>query len=264
MMIYKATCLLSLLAAVIFSGCSEDKRYSSIYTTDVQVEDVTAPASATEMDLVEDLSAKRQEYVNAIKTLESYYSQTGNYKKGNWAKRELELLGQSPQYTYVAAGQAADADLRAVDSIPEADELYARADDFYGTARLLALIGDKPKLRRALSMFNQLISDYPTSDKIDDAAYKAATIYQSFGDERLAATYFQRAFQWDPQTPYPARFKAALLMDKKLGMKARALELYRESLEKENLYESNRETANMRIKELTSSKEISRTRKEIK
>ena len=264
MMSYKVACVLSVLTAIVLCGCSEDKRYSSIYTKEVQVEDVTAPPSAMEVDLVEDLSAKRAEYVKAIKMLESYYQQTGNYRKGMWAKRELELLGQAPQYTYVAAGQVAKVNLRAIDSIEAADQLYAEADDLYGTARLLALIGDKPKLRQALSLFNQLISDYPTSDKIDDAAYKAGLIYQSFNDEKLAATYYQRAFQWDSETPYPARFKAAYLMDKKLGMKDKALELYKESLAKENLYDSNIDYVNMRIKDLTTSKEISEAKTELK
>jgi tetratricopeptide (TPR) repeat protein len=263
MMSNKVVCLIALTAAFILCGCSEEKRYNSIYTTDVTVEDVTAPASATEVDLVEDLAAKREAYVTAVKTLESYYRQSGNYRKGTWAKRELEMLGQAPQYTYVAAGQAAKETLRAYDSIPAADELYARADDLYGMPGLQALV-DKPKLRKTLSLFNELIEKYPTSDKIDDAAFKAARIYESFGDEKLAATYYQRAYQWDPQTPYPARFKAAYLMDKKLGMKAKALELYRESMEKEKLYDSNREFAEMRIRDLTTSSEISEAKNELK
>lgn len=263
-MSYKVACLIFVAAAVMFCGCSENKKYNSIYTTNVEVGDVTAPASAMEVDLVEDLSAKRAEYVKAVKVLESYYQRTGDHQKGLWANRELELLGQAPQYTYVAAGQIANKNLRAIDSIEAADELYAQADSLYGKARFLALVGDKPKLRQALSMFNEVISTYPTSDKIDDAAYKAGIIYQSFSDYKLATTYYQRAYEWNPNTPYPARFKAAYLMDKKLGMNTKALELYKASIQLESAYGANVDYANMRIKSLTNSKEVSQAKSEIK
>ncbi len=260
---YKVMCLL-FVSIIMISGCSEDRKYSSIYTTDVKVADVTAPPTAMEVDLVEDLSAKREEYIRAIKMLRSYYEQTGNYRKGGWAQRELDILGQAPQYMYITVGQVANKNLRATDSIADADELYEQADRLYRGVRLSALIGDRPKLRQALSLFNELIAKYPTSDKIDDAAYKAGVIYELFGDEQLAATYYQRAFQWNADTPYPARFKAALLMDTKLGMKARALELYRESVEKESLFKSNVEHATTRIQELTTTREVLEAKSQIK
>ena len=253
-----------LLVFAILCGCSEDRKYSSIYTTDVTAADVTAPPTAMEVDLVEDLSAKREAYVTSIKMLRSYYAQTGNHRKGNWAQRELDILGQAPQYMYITSGQVASENLRPMDSIEAADELYRQADRLYRGARLMALLGDRPKLRQALSLFNQIIAEYPTSDKIDDAAYKAGVIYEIFGDDKLAATYYQRAFQWNPETPYPARFKAAVLMDNKLGMKARALELYRESLEKESLYRVNVEQATERVQQLTTSREILDTKSELK
>ncbi len=254
----------AVMAAALLCGCSEENRYSSIYTTEVETEDLTAPASAMEVDLVEDLSAKREEYVKAIKTLKSYYEQTGNHRKEMWTERELNMLGESPQYTYITAGKAASAELRASETIEAADEMYREADKLYSTARFLAILGDKPKLRQALSMFNELIEKYPTSDKIDDAAYKAGAIYESFGDEKLAATYYQRAFQWDAETPYPARYKAAYLLDNKLGMKSQALNLYKESLEKENLYSKNREHAEDRVKALETSKQTKDAKKELK
>lgn len=264
MMSYKAVCLICASLALMLCGCSEDTRYNSIYTTNVEVPDVTAPPSAMEVDLVEDLSAKREEYVTSLKTLQSYYQQTGNHRKSLWTKRELELLGQAPQYTYIPAGQIVSENLAAIDTIPAADELYAQADDLYMTARLLALIGDKPKLRQALSKFNEIINKYPTSDKIDDCAYKAGIIYQTFGDYKLAATYFQRAFQWDPATPYPARFKAAYLMDRYLGMKTKALELYEYAVENEGKYDANVEYANDRIRYLSNSEEVRKARGELK
>ncbi len=263
-MSYKAACLICVSVAFMLCGCSEDTRYKSIYTTNVKVEDVTAPPTAMEVDLVEDLAGKREQYVASLKVLQSYYQQTGNHRKGLWTKRELELLGQSPQYTYIPAGQIVSENLRAMDMIPAADALYAEADGLYTKARVLALIGDKPKLRQALSKFNELINKYPTSDKIDDCAYKAGIIYQTFGDDKLAVTYYQRAFQWNDQTPYPARFKAAYLMDNTLGMKTRALELYEYSVANEGQYGANIEYSLVRIKELSNTEEVRRARGEIR
>lgn len=251
-------------AALVLFGCNEQRRYSSIYTENIETAaDITAPPTAREVDLVEDLSEKRIAYLESLKTLRAYYEQTGNHQKSGWANRELELFGQSPQYTYIAVGQIASENLRATDSIPEADELFAEARRLYRSARLLALVGDKPKLRQALSMFNELINTYPTSDKIDDAAYKAGVIYQAFGDDRLAVTYYKRAFQWNSDTPYPARFKAARLMDLRLGLKADALELYKYAIENEGRYGANVDFAKLRVEALLNTEEVIRARQEI-
>jgi len=264
MMSYKAICVICASMALVLCGCSEDTKYNSIYTTNVNAGNATAGPEAMEVDLVEDLAAKREQYVAAIKVLQSYYEQTGNHRKGMWTKRELELLGQAPQYTYIPAGQIVSESLRASDIIPAADALYAEADDLYVKARMLALIGDKPKLRQALSKFNELINKYPTSDKIDDSAYKAGIIYQTFGDDKLAVTYYERAYQWDDLTPYPARFKAAYLMDKVLGMKTKALELYEYAVANEGQYGANLEYAKERIRILSNTEEVRKARGEVK
>jgi tetratricopeptide (TPR) repeat protein len=94
----------------------------------------------------------------------------------------------------------------------------------------------KKKLQRALNKCNELIKEYPTSDKIDDAAYLAGEIHEFFKDYSIAVLYYKRAFQWDSQTPYPARYRAANLLDYQLFERDKALELYRESLQKEKGY----------------------------
>jgi tetratricopeptide (TPR) repeat protein len=79
-------------------------------------------------------------------------------------------------------------------------------------------------------MYTQLIRQYPTSDKIDDAAYQVAEIYESFKNYEIALLYYQRAYQWNPETPHPARFHAAVLLDKRLHRRDEALELYQEAV----------------------------------
>ena len=89
-------------------------------------------------------------------------------------------------------------------------------------------------LRVALEKFNQLIRDYPTSDKIDDAAYRMGDIYEYFKDYEIAALCYERTFQWNPDAPYPARFKAAQILDQRLHRRSEALDLYKEAVLRES------------------------------
>jgi hypothetical protein len=66
---------------------------------------------------------------------------------------------------------------------------------------------------------------------------------------------YQRAYQWNPQTPHPARFRAAFILDKRLSRRAEALELYQQALEKEGQQNFEMKSfAERRIRELTKPK----------
>ncbi|AQQ08880.1 tol-pal system protein YbgF [Sedimentisphaera cyanobacteriorum] len=241
--------------AFALAGCSEEKRYSSIYTTEpeaeVQQQSYDAPPEAAEVDLVEKLAQERREYVAALKTLMDYYEDTGNYRKSNWAKRELDMIGDTPQYKFIVAGEISSKQAKNLVSVPEADKLFNKANDLYNKTRFTVLIGDTPGFRKALNMFNELIENYPNSDKVDDAAYRAGQIYSFFKDYKLAGLYYKRAVQWNPDIDgYPVRFKLASILDKKLGRRSEALRYYELALKKEQDYPSNIETAEMRIKDI--------------
>jgi tetratricopeptide (TPR) repeat protein len=243
-----------LLFAVLIFGCFEQEvRDDPRFRADpAQAEKVTGEGfmvpGAEEVDLVEDMAGRRNSYRASLKTLIDFYESAGAATKLAWARREYALM---PQYRYLMPGEALKADLQATDSIDIADELYAEAVALYKEAGGLLIIVDENKLRVSLNKFNLLIENYPSSDKIDDAAYKAGRIYKHFQDYEIAAIYFQRAFQWDENTPYPARFRAAYILDRKLNMMAEALVLYQLSLEKESRYEDNAEFSRRRIKSLT-------------
>lgn len=243
-----------LLFAVLIFGCFEqevkdDPRFRA---DPAQAEKVTGEGfmvpGAEEIDLVENMAGHRNSYRASLKALIDFYEEAGDATKLAWAQREYALM---PQYRYLMPGEALKADLQATDSIDAADELYAEAVALYEEAGGLVIIVDERKLRLSLSKFNQVIENYPSSDKIDDAAYKAGRIYRHFQDYEIAVVYFQRVLQWDPNTPYPARFRAAYILDRKLNMKAEALVLYQLSLEKESRYEENAEYARRRIRNLT-------------
>jgi tetratricopeptide (TPR) repeat protein len=202
---------------------------------------------ATEVDLVEALASSRQEYYAHLQSLQRFYAARGYSVKKAWADKELASVGQIPQYRYLTPAETALADRRATDSIEEADILFNEAISLYQDAGALLIFTDEEKLRMALNKFNELIETYPSSDKIDDSAYRAGRIYEHFKDYEIAAAYYQRAFQWNEVTPYPARFRAALLMDQKLHDRAAALALYRLAVEYESRYQENTEYAKERI-----------------
>lgn len=245
---------LVLLMAVFISGCIEeaakdDPRFRAEPDEVVMAADVGfAAPRAAEVDLVERMTAHRSAYRAVLTELVKYYTTSGDATKLQWAQKEQASL---VQYRYLMPAEAMQSHLAATDSITEADILFEEAKQLYWEAKRLMVITDEDKLRMALSGFNKLINNYPSSDKIDDAAYRAGQIYEHFKDYQIATVYYQRAFQWDDNTPYPARFKAAYVLDKHLHMRKEALALYRIAVERESRYEGNTEFAQSRILEMT-------------
>lgn len=215
-------------------------------------------ADASEVDLVEKMATHRQAYRQGLDALVQYYTNIGNHMKLQWAEKELAELDAMPQYKYVIEAAVAGPDLRATDSIPEADQLYQEALDLHKEAEKLVVVKDKDYLYLALDRYNQVFRKYPSSDKIDDAAYKAGTIYEHFKDYNIAAMYYERAYQWDPATVHPARYRRAYILDNRLHRRAEALQLYQEALSAagtEGKYEMWKEYAERRVGELSKTAE---------
>jgi TolA-binding protein len=238
----------------VLTGCFELPEEKTHFIPAQEAQSLPAPAALTEpgeIDIVEQLAANRQAYRQALALLVDYYSRSGNDIKMTWARRELDGLSAVPQYRYLLEAEVAGPGLRAATSIPQADELYHDAISAYKKARGLVIFVDEKQLGIALDKLNQLITRYPSSDKIDDAAFTAGEIYEHFKDYSIAAVYYNRAHQWDPQTTYPARFKTAYVLDKFLMQRAAALPLYRQAMEKELAdYPQYREFVARRIDEL--------------
>lgn len=215
-------------------------------------------AEAGETDIIEQTAVSRQTYRQCLELLVGYYIRTGNNMKLRWAEKELRALNAIPQYNYIIEASVASPNLKASISIPEADGLYEDALQFEKKAGPLPFLKNKSLLRLALDKYNQLIKKYPTSSKIDDAAYKAGGIYDYFKDYSIAVLYYKRAYQWDPMTIHPARFRAAYILDRRLARRAEALELYEEAIKTEGRYEKHltwREFAEKRIKEISGTDE---------
>jgi len=208
-------------------------------------------ADKSEVDIVEQMAVSRQAYRQGLSLLVAYYTRTGNNMKLQWAQKELDAFNTMPKYDYIVGPEGRN--LKPIASIPAADDLFFEGEAFEKKAGPLPLLKDENSLRLALQKYNEVIKQFPTSDKIDDAAYKAGTIYEYFQDYSIALLYYQSAYQWDPDTIYPARFRAARVLDKDLHRNAEALKLYQEAVQTEGRFDKYREWkefAERRIREM--------------
>lgn len=239
----------------VFVGCSgADKGKGQLKAPRGSTGSMVEVRSAAESDLIERVATNRQAYQRAVEMLVAHYERTGNVLKARWAEKELDSLTKMAQYDYIIDATVAGPDLKATASIPEADELYNEAVKLHKDAKKLIVIKDKGLLRLALDKYNEVIRKHPTSDKIDDAAFKAGEIYEYFKDYSIALVYFNRTFQWDAAAPYPARFRAAAILDRRMHDRAAALELYQKAIEleaKDGKYGTWKEFAEKRVAEIT-------------
>lgn len=216
---------------------------------------VVSMADAGESDIIEQVAMNRNAYRQGLEVLIKYYIRTGNNMKMEWAQKELKALEAVPQYKYITQISVAGSNLEAKTSISEADALYDEAFQIEKKAGAMPFLKDENMLRMALNKYNELISKYPSSDKIDDAAFRAGGIHEYFKDYTLAVECYQKVYQWDRYTTLPAKYKAAYVLDRKLNQRAEALDLYQQVVREEFLAPSYREFAQTRITELTKGEE---------
>jgi len=192
--------------------------------------DGKAPPPVSDVELVERLHAARKEYENSLKALYEHYARVGDRQRWKWA--EEELLGYhllfKPSYN-LDVKDVPPATLKAEVNIPAANELYRAAMEYkgkgFGTEYIL-------NQRRAEILLREILEKYPNSDKIADVAYQLGDIYESraFRQYDRAARYFERAYQWMKGGRTDARLRAAILYDRYLNDRTKAIELYREHI----------------------------------
>ena len=206
---------------------------------------------AHEVDLVEKLADSRAIYYKNLNSLKEYYTNAGDSQRLRLVSKEITYFEKAPKYKYLMPAETAGLKLQAIDSIPQADALYEKGMNLYTKAFVVPEAPNKVWMRQALVKFNEIIDEYPTSDKVDDAAYRAAQLYENFCDYSLAATYYQRAYLWNDTTPYPARYDAARILDTRLKKRNEALVLYKASVQNETAFPYFNGLAQQRIQELT-------------
>jgi len=247
------TAVLIVLLNVLVGCTSVDSGRSQVAPAHYGPAPVISITGTGESDLIEQMALNRQAYRQGLELLVKFYTRVGNNMKLQWAQKELTGLDSVIQYNYIVEAET-KANLKADTSISGADALYDEALQIEKKAGTLFL-KDKQMLRLALTKYNQLIEKHGSSDKIDDAAYRAAGIYDYFKDYTLAVMYYKRVYQWDRYTVYPAKYRAAKILDKRLHERTEALELYRQVIGDEAVPMNYREYAELRIKELTKGEE---------
>lgn len=187
----------------------------------------SSPAAPSDIELVERLLAARRDYQLTLEQLRAHYIKVGDVERSRWAEEELRQYHRIPKQAYRLELDVPPPTLQAAQNVPEANDLYRRAlaykDKGWGTEYI-------DNQHRAELLLQQLLTSYPQSDKIGDAAYQLGDLYEGkvFKQYRRAAQYYERAFQWNPNTHLDARLRAARLYDRQLMERGRAMELYRE------------------------------------
>jgi tetratricopeptide (TPR) repeat protein len=203
-----------------------------------------------EVAIVEELARARKSYLRALEALRQHYVERGNATKAKWAETEIEAFSKVPDLRYLTISEIAGPELKPLRTIEAADALYKEGLDYKNYPAFPP--SKKDYLKRALEKFETIIQKYPDSDKIDDAAFRMGEIYGGwyFEDWTRAVLAYERCWQWDPKTDYPAVFNAAKIYDEKLQNRVKAVELYNRVIAESNNQDLQNQ-ARQRIKALT-------------
>jgi hypothetical protein len=189
-------------------------------------------AAVADLELVERLMVARREYQKMLEQLRNHYLNTSDMEKARWAEEELRQYHRIPKQAFRLELDVPPPTLHATVNIPEANSLFIRAMQYKGKGSGVEFIDNQ---RRAELLFQQLITQYPQSTKIGDAAYQLGDIYEGkpYRQYRRAAAYFERCVEWNPTTNLDGRLRAARLYDRQNLDRGKAVELYRQIKEHE-------------------------------
>lgn len=248
--------------ALISAGCSTITPVGSLRAS----QRMTAPREARgdtvdlklvamkEVDLVEAVAAHRNQYRASLERLHAYYSEHGYAAKQGWASYELDGLSKVKPFRYLMDSEVPTERLHATDSIPEADALFEEGRDLmkrggYGVPGIYR----EDRMIQAAEVLRRMILQYPSSDKIGDAAFLCGEIHKEYlpGQEQIAVKWYERCWIWDPETTHPAKFQAAVVYDYRLHDRDAALELYHRVVSDGSREDPNVRHALKRIQALT-------------
>jgi len=247
----------SAVALLVMSGCQQPD-YTAPPPGEVVGQTLTVTSDAdlqrkTEVELVEKMALHRSQYLKQLQLLRDFYDRQGNNLKASWARQEIEHTELGPRHSYLVIAEIAGSELRATTAVVEADLLYEDGMKFFraGRGKIGPFFVSKKKLYLAIDKFHELITTYPSSDKIDDAAFQIAEIYHYYlKDYHKALLYYQRVWQWDPLTPKPARYGVARIYDDYLHDRVKALEYYQKAVNLETTYPEKVQYAQNRIDDI--------------
>ena len=207
---------------------------------------------ASDVELVERLLAARKEYQTALEVLRKHYVAVGDAKRAHWAEDELRQYHRMIKQSFRLDLEVPPPTLQAAYNIPEANELYRRAMSYKDKGWSDDYLFNQ---RRAEILLQQLLTNFPQSDKIGDAAFQLGDIYEGKTNLQYerAAVYFERCFQWNSGHSHEARLRAARIYDKQLHERGKAQDLYKD-VTTHDTDQKRIQEAQKRLAELTSGK----------
>lgn len=210
-------------------------------------------AGGGDVTLVKKVISARRDYQTSLEQLRSSYEAAGDAERTRWCEEELRSFHRVPKWAYVIDLDVAGPGLKPEQNVPAANELYRRAMAYKGKG-----FGSdySDNQIRAELLLQQLLAQYPTSNKCSDSAYQLAEIYRTRKPAmyRRSAVYYERCFQWNPATATDARLEAARLYDKQLNERSKAIELYKLAINSET-EERRRQEAQRRLTELNGARD---------
>lgn len=209
------------------------------------------PSGASDISTVKRLIAVRREYQLALEQLHAIYEANGDGERRKWTETELREFHRVPKPAYIIDLDVAGPGMRTDQNVAAANELYRKAMTYKGKGFGSQYVDNQIRCELLLQ---QLLAQYPTSNKCSDAAYYLGDIYESRkpSQYRRAATYFERCVQWNPSTTQDARLRAARIYDRQLSDKAKAVEWYKAVVAHET-DDRRRQEAQRRVSDLTGS-----------
>ncbi|MDD4890872.1 MAG: tetratricopeptide repeat protein [Phycisphaerae bacterium] len=254
--------LMALAGVAALTGCAKEPLVAPDTQVTAAGKAPTVNLDSNEIEIVEKMAEHRMAYKAYLEALQSYYVKHGMYDKQVWAEKELNDYRKGRKYTYlVLTDLPASALVKPTDKVAEADVMYEDAMNYFKEGKIVpGVLNDKGKLRLALEKFDTLIKQYPNSDKVDDALFYAGEILKEYFDENdKACEYYKRAYEADPNTPHPAHFQRAVVLDYRLHNRDEALKEYEAVLKFETgkpffWSKSNSDFAASRSKELKGEK----------
>lgn len=186
-----------------------------------------AKNDGTELELIQRLHMLRKDYQKSLETVRLYYLKAGDVEKAKWAEEELRQFHRIPKQAFILGLVVPPPNLQGHTNVPEANKLLTWAITFKDKGWGTDYVDNQ---RRAEILLTDLLSKYPQSDKISDAAYYLGDIYESkaYKQYRLSAEFYVRCYEWNPKTHFDARMRAARLFDYEVKDRTRAIGLYRE------------------------------------
>ncbi len=203
-----------------------------------------------ESDIVESLVGYRMAYRKSLESLVRVLEGAKDVRKWTLAKQELRDLISVNKYMYLRDADTPSVKLRAEEEIAAAEKLYTESLALKKKSKRILV--NRYKTQLAMEGFRRLIREYPTSDKIDDAAYQIGELCRSnLKNYQRAIRWYERVVAWDPDTQVQANLRLAQIYDKHLVNRLTALDYYERALKIEAHGSSERKSIERRIRRLS-------------